>query len=753
MHGRDRRASRFHRLGAAACAFACALALALGTLGAPSTAFGDESDATQADSTQIEATQADADADADSDASANAIAIDQSTAVVSATSGYHLVATVTNRSGQDLPSGTLSVATNASYTFVSRTDIQDWADGQANIPTPNELGTVQVPALAAGESTTVSLDVDSAQAALAALATWGPKPLRIAYQPQDGPGEFLHTFLTRSSDGLSMQQTPAMGLTVAMPLTSDQWQADDEAIDDLVSGDIGGASSGRSNSTDDETTASAARDAAAQATVTLGDDDSKDVKAREQAFANHPMLQIVADPSYLNAVQMPPRVAGITQPATFDITDYAAYSNADAYTQAGVSTDQWNADAAQNLYREALGDENASATAYAWQGERDWSAQALNQAAQQGYGTVIAAASFDQDETDTVHTGTYVVHTDAGDVTVLSEQRELGELAKGQALSEAAAAETTDAGLLARFMAQSAFYQMEQPYTSRNLLVTLDADADAEWINQLMSALEQASWLSLTDLGTMAAAEAYDELDMSQVSNGEQSATDALEGTLATLSATRGDITRLSKAILDDAEAQSSEAGGNSTGTRAGESASADEWIDMLLNAHDVMALHALGSTDGSAARTQMTEGLRLLSSSLLGAVTITPSESVTVVSESAQMPVTVSNTLPYAVRVRVSSLTDSMQIVTSRLADVTVPAKGEEQVTFTIRVSTSGSATATIALQDRDGNAFGATQNTPITSVLRISDMSGFVIIGFAVLLGALGLWRQFHRKKDTNV
>lgn len=52
----------------------------------------------------------------------------------------------------------------------------------------------------------------------------------------------------------------------------------------------------------------------------------------------------------------------------------------------------------------------------------------------------------------------------------------------------------------------------------------------------------------------------------------------------------------------------------------------------------------------------------------------------------------------------------------------------------------------------DRNGAAFGATQVTHITSALQISDKSGFVIIGFAVLLGAVGLWRQFNRKKDPD-
>ncbi len=101
---------------------------------------------------------------------------------------------------------------------------------------------------------------------------------------------------------------------------------------------------------------------------------------------------------------------------------------------------------------------------------------------------------------------------------------------------------------------------------------------------------------------------------------------------------------------------------------------------------------------------------------------------------------------------VKVSSLTDSMQIVTSRFDTVEVPAHGEAQVAFTIRVSTSGDANATIALFDRQGTTFGATQTTHITSALQISDKSGFVIIGFAVLLGIVGLWRQFNRKKDPD-
>ena len=115
-------------------------------------------------------------------------------------------------------------------------------------------------------------------------------------------------------------------------------------------------------------------------------------------------------------------------------------------------------------------------------------------------------------------------------------------------------------------------------------------------------------------------------------------------------------------------------------------------------------------------------------------------------------MPVTVSNALPYPVRVQVSATTDSMTIVTSRLVDVVVPPTSEEQTTLAIRVSTSGTANAQLTLLDREGNAFGAAQSTTITSALQISDMSGFIIIVCAVLLGIAGLWRQFHRVKDPD-
>lgn len=123
------------------------------------------------------------------------------------------------------------------------------------------------------------------------------------------------------------------------------------------------------------------------------------------------------------------------------------------------------------------------------------------------------------------------------------------------------------------------------------------------------------------------------------------------------------------------------------------------------------------------------------------------------VVSESASLPVTVTNSLPYPISLRISSRTDSMEIVTSRFVDVNVPPGSEAQATLEIRVSTAGTTVANQELVNHEGVPLSGIHTTTITSSLQISDKSGIVFIIIAVLLGIVGLWRQFHRKKGRRM
>ncbi|WP_219070248.1 DUF6049 family protein [Bifidobacterium simiiventris] len=720
----------------------------------------DTADTSTADTSTSETTDA---------ATKPTITIDSATAVVTASSGYHLKATIANPTADTLPAGTLTLTVNARFTFFSRTDIQQWAEGTTPIPAMDVLGTADVAELAPGASTSVTVDVD--QDDLKQIVSWGPKPLALTYAVDGQIERVTHSFLTRSTDGLNIASTPAMNMTIVLPISSTAWQADETAVTKLVNGQpsgpanggnnaggngtsssgessgntsdsvsgssSGGASTGSSNATSGSASGTPSNASAdAGQVVTLGDDAQLE-RTRLQAVSKHPALQVIADPTTLNALSMPPQVSGIMQPAGFDISSYSAYGDADAYREAGVESSAWNADAALADYRSAIGDQNATRDTYAWQGKAVWSLQSLAEAKRQGYSTVIADHEFDASDDSTVHTGKIVVPTDAGEVTVLTEQRELSRLAQGKATSDTADSETSAAGRLARFVAQSAFYQMEQPYTSRNLLVCFGTGTDAAMIDALMSAVEQSPWLNLTDLNTLSDADAYasgdDALQLVQDSVAlTDTQSQQFQQTLASLTASRSNVSQFVSSVLDP------------------DSDDAKNWATTLLDAQSTFALHALSGHTATAEH--MATGAVSLSTQLLNGVSIAPSESVTVVSETAKMMVTISNQHPYPVHVKVSSLTDSPEIVTSRIAETNVPAHGESQVTFTIRVATSGKATATISLQDRDGHPFGAAQSTSITSVLRISDMSGFVIIGFAIVLGLLGLWRQFNRKKDPD-
>ena len=646
------------------------------------------------------------------------LSINSSTAVLTDTSGYHLNATVTNTTGQEIPAGTLTLAMNAFYTFVSRNDIQDWSESNGRIPTPQSVGQADVPALQPGASANVSIDADAHQESLAAINSWGPKPVLLSYSANGTPLAQSHTFVTRTGAGLHTPSTPALHITVAQPLAANGWTTDSKLLGQLV--DEGGISSSK----------------LAKIAMPSKDDDAR-LKSLQQTFAKHDMLQVVGDPTYLQAMAMPTRVDGITQPALFDM------NNAPAYSAAGINDRQWSAAKARKTYQSALGDSNADITAYAWQGNGNWTLQALTKARQQGYGTVIATHDFEEDDAATVRTGKTVVSTDAGDITVLSAQNVLSGLAQGKATSDDANADSegTTAGRLARFVAQSAFYQMEQPYAERNLLVCLNEDSDPSVVDALMSDIEQSPWLNLTDLATLKDADISEDAasmstDLPQTDGLTDGMRSDVQQTLSALANSSSNIKRFNTSILIKPNGK--------------DESDVNTWSRQLTNTHTIMALHALGGE--SPSRSTMAEGANQLAALLINGVAITPTESVNVVSETAKMPVTISNSHPYPVKVKVSSLTDSMQIVTSRFDTVQVPPHGEAQVAFTIRVSTSGTANATISLFDRNGAAFGATQVTHITSALQISDKSGFVIIGFAVLLGAVGLWRQFNRKKDPD-
>ena len=338
------------------------------------------------------------------------LSLSEATAVVTDTSGYHLKVTITNTDSQQWQAGQLSLNINSDYTFTSRTDMQEWAQSQNMIPAPNELGSVAVPALAPGQSTTVAINAKADNAALTSIMTWGPKPLLAVYAHDDENVE-LRSFLTRSSAGLAAAQTPAMQITMVAPLSSSHWQVSNEALTAMVNNPV------VSNSGNGQTAADAASSGAYgkndNAAVTLNSSHTRFDRSLSDVLSRHSALQVIADPTYLNALNMPPKVSALMQPAAFDITAYAADGSTQRYTNAGVQNSMWNAKASLAQYRNAIGDNNATIGTVAWQGKGHWTMDALTEARRHGYSAVISTADFEPSASDTVRTGTNVVTTDA----------------------------------------------------------------------------------------------------------------------------------------------------------------------------------------------------------------------------------------------------------------------------------------------------------------------------------------------------
>ena len=677
------------------------------------------------------------------------VALRWSTPVVTDKSGYALRAAVTNTANQPMENAHLSVSTSALYSFSSRADMQAWSEGHARIPTPDVLGTQAVPTIPTGQSTEVAVNVPADQDAIKKMTSWGPKPVRLSLSDDQGRvlGD-VFTFLTRTWDGLPTAGTPALSLTMVLPLTSSDWNIDDKAMTALMTQSSAESESGPGNDKN--------------RSVTLTRQGAHRQEDRSQLLSKHGSLQALGDPVYLSAFANRPQIQGLIQPADFDITGYAS-QNQDRYAKAGVTPESWSAKTAAKLYADA------APGIYAWQGRQEWTMESITAARRAGYQTVIAPQGFEVGAGTSAHTGKYTIETRAGKVTVLSAQRELSNLAKGHPSSTRATGEQTQAGQTARFIAQSAFYQMEQPYAERSLLVCFDADEDTQQADRIMTELEHAPWISLKSMDDLMQAPDFTggssglikALELGSAKSGAKHG-DGPTGTLDSLIASRADIDRFATSILADDKQDSQPTASASAGktdsqalarqdadTTARQPKDPHQWLSQLTAAHDDLALKSLG---GTAAAAGLADQAEAMSRRLLDGVSITPSESLNVVSETASMPVTVSNSHPYPVHARISARTDSMEIVTSRMAEVVIPARSEAQVTFKVRVATAGRANVDIGLLDRQGRPFGQVRRAQITSNLRLSDMSGLIIIVIAVLLGLLGLWRQFHRTKDPD-
>ncbi|MFP1696803.1 DUF6049 family protein [Gardnerella leopoldii] len=695
------------------------------------------------------------------------IDITQATPVVTDKSGYHLTATL-KAVKTALPEGTLQLSINSNYTFVSRTDVQNWSQEESLIPTPQILDSVKTPSLASGHTCTLSFNIPADKQELRSILNWGPKPLKITYFSQNySKYKSIHSFLTRANIGMHSASLPAMKLTALMPILI------------RTQNDLRNFKTNNIQPSDH------------LETLLRADKDSiHNIIGKADLANKHSKLQTIADLSTIQASHLTLKPSAYMQQSGFDISAYADDNNDDLYKSAGITKEKWSAKNSQsqkNITKANNSKQTDSANhnlnkAYAWQTYGKWTIHALEQAKRNGYETVIATDEFDNNASQfAVRNGIYDIDTPAGNVRVLSPQSVLTLLANGKPTSDNATSERTQAGRINRLVAQSAFYQMEQPYVDRHILITFSNNASNSNIDAVMNALEQSPWLSLSDLQTMANTKQNALPDwkknsimreISRNSSISANITKTRRSCLNDLSHSRKDVLRFTKNILDYSAAKHPHNTEGDAQALAKQTAKTKKLINIkdlekyLLRLYDDISLHEFTNNtieqQNSAKTTAHSKKnnksciskntAKTFANTLMNGIRIIPPHDITAVSETASMPITISNTYSYPVQVYLSANTHAMEIVTRRKTLVKIPANSETQVTLPLRITTSIHTKATFVLEDNQHRVFAKEQSTLITSTLQISDKSGTIIIVFAFILGLLGLWRQFHRKKDPD-
>lgn len=706
----------------------------------------------------------------------------KSTSILTDKSGYHISLLLKNSSSKDFSEGKIQVTFNPWYTFMSRTDLQKWSQAESRIPTPQLIGEVSVPALARGKSYSAQIDVDANNPNLSNILYWGPKPVSITYSSLDFKHYYsVKSFVTRANIGVKNIQTPPINVTLLMPIIakSSDWRytINKQNISPSVNA-INSTLEDLYNTATNDSTATNTTNSAASKKIRLSKDSIKHFNALTSLVQKHPSLQTIADSNTLKFANPAFTPSVFMQNNGFDISNYAESNNHVYYKLAGIGLDSWSKKSSilENSTTKPL-----NLDAYALQTGGKWTLRALEQAAANGYKTVVATSGFDAlANRFAIKNGVYEVQTSLGSVKVLSCQEILNDLANGRSTSSQSVAEYTSAGLLNRLAAQSAFYQMEQPYTPRHLLIMFNQDSPISLIESVVSMLEKSPWISLLDLKSLTQSKpitkeylGYNPVPKESGIEGKFAI--ARKNKIDKLVADRMLVNQFINGILDQNELNHHKTNESDAQSLAKQNAklkinqNSKIWSENLLKLFDAMAQREINNATNAAStpnttntlhesssevkdKLQYKDGTHVLAKMLISGIHIIPPKDVTLVSETATMPITISNTNPYPVSVYLTAYTNSMEIVTRRKTSVKIAANSESQVILPLRSTTSSKVKATFALEDRNRNIFGSTKETTITSTLQISDKSGTIIIIFAFALGALGLFRQFNRKKDPD-
>lgn len=680
-----------------------------------------------------------------------------------APTAYSLTVTVSNPTDTAIDAGTVEASMNPDVAFSTTEDMQSWAEGALGIWAAGVIATADVGRLEPGASQTVTLTNGTSEYPFNECSGFGARPVLVSFDSDDGATHLeSHTFVTYddesalsgsgSSDGSTGDGTSndsaasRVTLAIAAPVTAQSWTTDSDTLASVT----------------------AAREGSDLFSVT-SPQLTPLASAAIDAKAKHTEISLVSDPLCLGSVSSQGAAASTTmQPAAADIT--AVSQTSSDWLAAGIDSDSVSAASAANLAQSA---QSAPIESIAWQGRGSWTAASLGYAHDAGYSTVVSTSGNTGTDRDS-YAAVASADTASGSVRVLNAESAMSSLLSGQASSDQADGETTASGRINRLIAQSALglasggsaLSPRRPasddsangYTRLFVALSDAASATNDDLDAMLSALESAHWVSFQSLDDFIASAPAATVSIPTDTGLDQSETAYLSSTASALSSSRASMSRFFSSVIDPEKGQNTDPSQDNPQALSRQDAqqtahisdNAQVWETDLTTLHTLYGLYALGISiaDGAAAA----KDAENLASGLFSNVSLQQPNSVVMMSTTASLPVTIVNNTPYPVTVSVDARSGATILSVEDSGSITVAGRSEQQVTLPLTAYSSGSTYVGLRLLDAQGAPFNSELTVTVSNSLRLNDGLGYGIIAFAVLLTIGGLWRQFHRKKDTD-
>ncbi|SPT54414.1 Uncharacterised protein [Actinomyces bovis] len=311
-----------------------------------------------------------------------------------------------------------------------------------------------------------------------------------------------------------------------------------------------------------------------------------------------------------------------------------------------------------------------------------------------------------------------------------------GTMPLGPVMPERSAGALSELDTRQLLRAQTAIVARQLPSVSRDLIVSLDrstaASTDAQVLSRRVEALVSAPWatpLRLDDMTQHAAA----------IAQG-QGGTYLREVQRSALSPAAVEAGELSAADLDSAR--------NSAAALAAVGATVAD-AGALLGQNGEVLTWASASAWRSAPtqRQEMLAQVGAWSQNLLGALSMQPSSTVTLISEQANLPVRIASSLPQDATVQVQLSSSSTRLQAEEPVSATIPAHGDAVVMVPVKAVGNGEVLVTIKVKAPDGSEVGEPATVHMLVHAEWESRGIRVVTVGLVLLLVVGIFRTVRR------